>query len=262
MTQKPPFDATSPLRQKNEPRDAYLRRIGDIYTRLMWTDGAGDGRTSACVNSLAGMLEAIQNGQELKTWTDTIPCIHDFVRYLGININDDAWGEDDGESNEEATKWMRDTAPRLLGTASISDQVMLVEALDQLLNDIPFEHSQHKIPRTEWSKKLEDVPAFIDARKEILSNNSDILFGRGTGYFEIQIDSLASSAHSAYESVTNTDRRATPASRRRMFADHLNAVASIMLDNLNGHEKRRCYATTLLNNMCALKEPPYDRQDG
>lgn len=141
------------------------------FEQLHHSFGVGDGRSTACVNSLAYLIYAEQHGTSredaLANLTDFVDCICPVIRLLSIRINDrqSYWPD-----HAEATKWMHETAPRLLGTKASIGVVrkrafLCADAAVREIAPVWFDLAAEKWPEAkEWAEKLRTCDPVIDAK--------------------------------------------------------------------------------------------------
>lgn len=185
-----------------------------VLPRMKWTNDVGTpANGTACVNSLAGMLHAAEQGQPLREWTDTIWCIHPLLRDLGIFINDTLWT---AAEKKQATAWMHATAPKLLGTAGIEED-LVEKAKDELCRMVLLRANQ-------------PVPDTAEARR--IAAEAELTRG--------QLDQL----NAIYGDYDDGDE----------IVNFI--VCLVDNDSPKGRKTVRCLATQLLDNLCALKEKP------
>lgn len=141
------------------------------FENLVHEFGVGNGKTTACVNSLAYLIYAEQQGipreDALANLTDMVDCICPVIRRLSIHINDrKAYWPD----HDEATKWMHETAPRLLGTKACIEMTRRRAFLcaDSAIREIApvwFDLAADKWPEAaEWASKLRSCEPVVDTR--------------------------------------------------------------------------------------------------
>jgi hypothetical protein len=141
------------------------------YESLIWTNGVGNGTKTACVNSLAVLMDADRRGlsreQALGEFSDNSSCICPVIRRLSIRINDRSayW-----PNKDEATAWMHATAPRLLdtkGSVKLTRKraYLCADAAVREIATYYFDRLAERKPEfREWADKLRACDPVVDTR--------------------------------------------------------------------------------------------------
>lgn len=204
---------------------------------LRWVPSAGNGTTTACVNSLAGALYAIERGVELREWSDHIPCIGLMHRNLGIFINDKLFGLN---QSHDATKWMHATAPKLLGTAGIPRKALIRALQDALFGGIlPRLYGTEFSPRVEFQRGLSD-----DTDASFVARNIELCRKKG---LDTQTMALLGNV---------LQYQKPPEAENVLLGSIIEILREASRESIARLSTVRCLADTLLNELCELKNDP------